>query len=140
MPSASLTGHLPVFPDTPGGGRARGKIPFALPRTYPYALDDPEAPPRLTRGLTVLHAAAHRLSERGARTHLAGHGADELFRGGPTPLHTLLRRRPLTALRQMRVHRALRRWAVLPTLAGLLGPTASEQRSGWRPRSGPSCG
>ncbi|WP_414166753.1 asparagine synthase-related protein [Streptoverticillium reticulum] len=126
------TGGSPIDDDANHAARAAGLLeraehlvvpPGEAPPVFapPYALADAEAPPRLTRGLNLIRYGARRVAGRGARLHLAGHGADELFCGSPAYLHTLVRRRPVTALRQARVHRALRRWELLPTLAGLAG-------------------
>lgn len=100
----------------------------------PYVLDSPEGPPRLTRAMNPQRHAARHLVAHGARLHLAGHGADELFCGSPAYLHTLVRRDPLTALRQIRVHRALRRWKLLPTVAGLA--RREDLASWWRRYAG----
>ncbi|MBW4719985.1 asparagine synthase-related protein [Saccharothrix obliqua] len=85
----------------------------------PYELPDTESPHTMTRGITTTRYQVRWLVERGATLHLAGHGADEVFTGSASYLHTLIRRKPLTALRHLRVHRALGRWPLLPTVAGL---------------------
>ncbi|MFI6154112.1 asparagine synthase-related protein [Kitasatospora sp. NPDC051170] len=87
----------------------------------PYWATDAEAPRATTRGMNAVRFGARQLVEHGATRHLAGHGADELFTGGASYLHTLLRRRPVTAWRHLRAHRALNDWPLLPSLAGLLG-------------------
>ncbi len=117
--------------------------------TDPGALADTERPYLYPRTLARVRYTARLLAERGSRSHLAGHGADELF--GPVPgyLHRLARRRPLTALRHLRGHRALSRWSLAPTLAQLVrtdGPaqwwlTQAEQlTSPAPPRRVPSLG
>ncbi|MEU1630667.1 asparagine synthase-related protein [Streptomyces sp. NPDC020096] len=86
----------------------------------PYWATDTEAPRATTRGMNAIRAGIRLLVEHGAIVHLAGHGADELFTGGAAYLHTLFRRRPVTALRQLRAHRALSGWPLATSLAGLL--------------------
>lgn len=86
----------------------------------PYSLPDTEAPRAATRGMNAIRSGIRLLVEHGATRHLAGHGADELFTGSAAYLHTLLRRRPVTALRQLRAHRALYRWPLASSLSGLL--------------------
>ncbi|MFF0148471.1 asparagine synthase (glutamine-hydrolysing) [Amycolatopsis sulphurea] len=87
--------------------------------TPPYSLPDTEAPHALVRGMNTIRHQVRYLVERGCTLHLAGHGADELFTGSAAYLHTLIRRQPVTALRHLRVHRALGRWPLLPTMAAL---------------------
>ncbi|MFF1792018.1 asparagine synthase-related protein [Kitasatospora sp. NPDC058243] len=86
----------------------------------PYWAVDTEAPRAATRGMNAIRFGIRHLVEHGATRHLAGHGADELFTGGAAYLHTLFRRHPITAWRQLRAHRALHCWPLLPSLAGLL--------------------
>jgi asparagine synthase (glutamine-hydrolysing) len=62
------------------------------------------------------------LASHGSGRHLAGHGGDELFSPMHGYLHRLLRRHPLTAIKHIRAHRALRRWPLWPTLAELANP------------------
>ncbi|MBO1413991.1 asparagine synthase-related protein, partial [Streptomyces sp. FH025] len=76
----------------------------------PYWTPDTEAPRTLTRGMNAIHAGNRLLVEHGATRHLTGHGADELFTGSAAYLHSLFRRRPVTALRRLRAHRALHHW------------------------------
>ena len=85
----------------------------------PYELPDTEAPHALTRGLNRMRYQIRQQVEYGATLHLAGHGGDELFTGSAAYLHTLIRRRPLTALKHLRVHRALGRWPLRPTVSAL---------------------
>ncbi|WP_409185039.1 asparagine synthase-related protein [Amycolatopsis sp. VS8301801F10] len=85
----------------------------------PYATDDLEAPWTMTRGLNGSAHGVRVLAEHGSGLHLAGHGGDEVFSGTPSYLHTLVRRRPLTGLRQLRVYRSLGRWSWPRTLAAL---------------------
>ncbi|MFF7632963.1 asparagine synthase-related protein [Kitasatospora sp. NPDC008050] len=86
----------------------------------PYWAIDTEAPRATTRGMNAIRFGIQHLVEHGATRHLAGHGADELFTGGAAYLRTLFRRRPVTAWRQLRAHRALHCWPLVPSLAGLL--------------------
>ncbi|MFE7664193.1 asparagine synthase-related protein [Streptomyces celluloflavus] len=86
----------------------------------PYSLPDTEAPRSLTRGMNAIRSEIRLLVEHGATRHLAGHGADELFTGSGAYLHTLFRRHPVTALRELRAHRALYRWPLAASLSGLL--------------------
>ncbi|WP_269857358.1 asparagine synthase-related protein [Streptomyces sp. RPT161] len=86
----------------------------------PYWLPDTEAPRAATRGMNAIRTGIRLLVENGSTRHLAGHGADELFTGSAAYLHTLFRRRPVTALRQLRAHRALSRGPLASSLAGLL--------------------
>ncbi|RNF82771.1 asparagine synthase-related protein [Streptomyces botrytidirepellens] len=86
----------------------------------PQAPADTERPYLYTRTLKRMRYSAHLLSEHGVRWHLAGHGADELFSRFPGYLHRLARRRPLTAVRHLRGHRALQRWPWTETLTQLV--------------------
>ncbi|QHC23563.1 asparagine synthase [Streptomyces sp. GS7] len=86
----------------------------------PYWASDTEAPRATTRGMNAIRTGIRLLVEHGATWHLAGHGADELFTGSAAYLHTLLRRRPVTALRQLQAHRALSRWPLATSLSELL--------------------
>ncbi|MCB5907694.1 asparagine synthase-related protein [Streptomyces pinistramenti] len=86
----------------------------------PYSLPDTEAPRALTRGMNAIRSEIRLLVEHGATRHMAGHGADELFTGSAAYLHTLFRRSPFAALRQLRAHRALYRWPLASSLSGLL--------------------
>ncbi|MGK4585897.1 asparagine synthase-related protein [Kitasatospora sp. HPMI-4] len=86
----------------------------------PYWSVDTEAPRAATRGMNAIRFGIRHLVEHGATRHLAGHGADELFTGGAAYLRTLFRRRPVTAWRQLRAHRALHCWPLAPSLAALL--------------------
>ncbi|MFB9925139.1 asparagine synthase-related protein [Amycolatopsis halotolerans] len=96
----------------------------------PYSTADLEAPWATTRGLNSSAHGIRLLAERGTGLHLAGYGGDEVFSASPGYLHTLIRRRPITGLRHLRVYRALGRWSWRRTLAGL----ASRQSWGgwWR--------
>ncbi|MET9292367.1 asparagine synthase-related protein [Streptomyces sp. NPDC003077] len=63
---------------------------------------------------------ARTMAGAGSRLHLTGHGGDELFRpGGHTHLHDLLRRRPLTALRQAWDYRIAARCSWMAALRAL---------------------
>ncbi|RAG82053.1 lasso peptide isopeptide bond-forming cyclase [Streptacidiphilus pinicola] len=83
-----------------------------------------EMPSPLTRATARIRRTAELLAEHGSVRHLSGHGGDELFSPMPGYLHPLLRRRPLTALRHLRAHVALRRWPMRATLAELLRPSS----------------
>jgi asparagine synthase (glutamine-hydrolysing) len=85
----------------------------------PADTDETEAPYFFTRTLSRVRHNAEMLAARGARQHLAGHGGDELFRGSAAYLHSLLRRRPLTAIRHVRGYRALGRWPLKATVSAL---------------------
>ncbi|MBW4718141.1 asparagine synthase-related protein [Saccharothrix obliqua] len=80
---------------------------------------DAEEPQICASGMTRIRRGIDTLVRQGATTHLSGHGADELFTATPFYLHSLLRRKPWTALRRARVYRALGRWPLLPTIAAL---------------------
>ncbi|MFB9928438.1 asparagine synthase-related protein [Amycolatopsis halotolerans] len=68
-----------------------------------------------------------RMAERGARHHLTGHGGDHLFTGSPAHWHTLARRKPAKALRELRAYRISRSWPLSRTvLAVLRNQTFSE--------------
>jgi len=99
----------------------------------PYWAPDTEAPRALTRGMNAIQAEIRLLVEHGATWHLAGHGADELFTGSAAYLHTLFRRRPVAALRLLRAHRALHRWPLASSLAGLL--RGEDLGAWWRRRA-----
>ncbi|MET9296575.1 asparagine synthase-related protein [Streptomyces sp. NPDC003077] len=72
------------------------------------ATADAAAP--LLRGRADLEFLAATYLRHGASVQLAGHGGDEVLQAPPGYLHGLVRRRPLTALRHLRGHRARRRW------------------------------
>ncbi|MGH3698363.1 MAG: asparagine synthase-related protein [Pseudonocardiaceae bacterium] len=80
---------------------------------------DTEAPYQFTRTLARTRRTAEFLAARGAQVHLAGHGGDELFHSPAAYLHPLLRRRPFTAIAQVRGYQALRRWPWGATVSGL---------------------
>ena len=85
-----------------------------MPGQYadPGQLGDVEAPYRFGRTLARYRHNAALLTALGSRTHLAGHGGDELFDGGrPVYLHTLVRRHPFRAIARVRAHRSLGRWS-----------------------------
>ncbi|MFF3431960.1 asparagine synthase-related protein [Streptomyces sp. NPDC002602] len=81
---------------------------------------DIEQPYLFSRTLARTRYSAQLLARHGARWHLAGHGADELFYKFPGYLHHLLRRHPVTAVRHLRAHRALSRWPLAATAGELL--------------------
>lgn len=88
--------------------------------TDPGALADTERPYLYPRTLARVRYTARLLAEHGSRSHLAGHGADELFGPAPGYLHRLARRHPLTMVRHLRGHRALSRWPLAATAAELV--------------------
>ncbi|MGH3825466.1 MAG: asparagine synthase-related protein [Pseudonocardiaceae bacterium] len=92
-----------------------------LPGIFAEAGDtgDTEAPYQFTRTLARTRHTAEVLAAHGVREHLAGHGGDELFHGPLAYLHSLLRRRPLTAITQVRGYRALHRWPLAATVSGM---------------------
>ncbi|MEU4209967.1 asparagine synthase-related protein [Streptomyces sp. NPDC026206] len=75
----------------------------------------PSEPPHWTRSGARYEHTARQLAAKGSRLHFCGHGGDELFSPPASYLHTLLRSRPLTALRHIRGHRALTPWPLYPT-------------------------
>ncbi|MFD9903086.1 lasso peptide isopeptide bond-forming cyclase [Streptomyces sp. NPDC059063] len=87
--------------------------------TDPADLADLERPYLYTRTQARMRHTARALAAHGSRSHLAGHGADELFGRTYGYLHRLARRHPRTALRHLRGNRALGRWPLKDTLAQL---------------------
>jgi asparagine synthase (glutamine-hydrolysing) len=85
-------------------------------------------PSPLTRATARIRRSVDLLAEHGSVRHLSGHGGDELFTPMPGYLRPLLRRHPLTALRHVRAHVALRRWPMGATLTELLRPSSV---AGW---------
>lgn len=82
---------------------------------------DTEAPYPFTRTLARVRHSAQLLAAHGARVHLAGHGGDELFHNPPAASpHSLLPRRPVTAITQVRGYQALHRWPSGATVSCLL--------------------
>lgn len=82
----------------------------------PASMDEPSA--ALMSTARVL--ARFRMSrEYGSRLHLDGLGGDQILIGDPSLYHDLLRRRPLTALRRVRVHQLLARFPAGETLRSL---------------------
>jgi asparagine synthase (glutamine-hydrolysing) len=115
----------------------------------PYDMPGIEAPQMMTRGTNRVRHSMRLLSAHGAAAHMTGHGGDELFTGSGAYLRTLIRREPLRALRALRVHRALGRWPLIPTLIDLMD--TQDLAAWWReaadkitapmpPRRGPSLG
>lgn len=80
---------------------------------------DPEEPFRWVRSHARLAHLAQRMAATGARLHMTGDGGDELFGSTPSALHSLARVRPVAALRQLRGHRALRRWPLAASVRAL---------------------
>ncbi|MEJ3746702.1 asparagine synthase-related protein [Actinomycetes bacterium KLBMP 9797] len=73
-------------------------------------------------------AVIARAAARGSRVHLTGIGGDELLGGSTAHLHTLARRRPLLARRQIRGFAAKHRWPTAQVLRQLL---ANESYGDW---------
>ncbi|MCA1193932.1 MULTISPECIES: asparagine synthase-related protein [unclassified Saccharopolyspora] len=109
------------------------------PREIPSAFEDPgaltdhEEPIPLFRELAATGRCAELLAEHGVQRQLAGFGGDEIFGGPPGHLHSLLRQRPVKAIRQLRGYRSLHRWPLLPTMAALLA--AHDVAHWWREQS-----
>jgi asparagine synthase (glutamine-hydrolysing) len=80
------------------------------------ALDEPCAVTLDRRWLVI----AERAAARGSRIHLTGFGGDQVLGGSPAHLHTLLRRQPRIALRNLRGYAALNRWPYRTALRQLL--------------------
>ncbi|MGH4009144.1 MAG: asparagine synthase-related protein [Pseudonocardiaceae bacterium] len=79
-------------------------------------LDEPCAVTLDRRWLVIAAQAAM----RGSQTHLTGFGGDQVLGGSPAHLHTMLRRQPRTALRNLRGYAALNRWPYRTVLRQLL--------------------
>lgn len=92
-----------------------------MPTIFPDAQDsgDIEAPCRLTRTLAGERRSITLLAAHGPRYHLVGHGSDELFSSSAAYLHSLLRRRPITAFAHVRGCQALHCWSWAATVSGL---------------------
>ncbi|MBR8641360.1 asparagine synthase [Streptomyces tuirus] len=88
--------------------------------TDPHVTADTERPYLYTRTQARMRYTARVLGGHGARWHIAGHGADELFIRFPGYLHRLVRRHPLVGIRHLRGHRALERWRLADTIAQLV--------------------
>ncbi|MEU3165976.1 asparagine synthase-related protein [Streptosporangium sp. NPDC006930] len=82
--------------------------------------DDLEAPFAWIRTRDRLSYLAQRLAHEGSRRHLTGHGGDELFLTTPLYLHTLIRSRPLRAIRYLRANRAMHRWSLSGAVTALM--------------------
>lgn len=93
-----------------------------------------EEPLSLTRATARIRRGARLLADRGSRRHLAGHGGDELFSPMPSYLHQLMRRHPMTALKHVRAHCALKRWPLRATLGELAQPGSLP--AWWREQAG----
>ncbi|WET76767.1 asparagine synthase-related protein [Amycolatopsis sp. QT-25] len=90
--------------------------------TDPQHPGDLESPYPFARTLARIAHTAAILAGHGVRTHLAGHGGDELFHETPAYVHDLLRTDRCQALRHLRGFRALGRWPWPATLAALADP------------------
>ncbi|MFC0111911.1 asparagine synthase-related protein [Kibdelosporangium aridum] len=93
------------------------------------ALDEPCAVTLDRRWLVI----ADRAAARGSTTHLTGFGGDQVLGGSPAHLHTMLRRQPRIALRNLRGYAALNRWPYRMALRQLLN---SESYQAWLLRFG----
>ncbi|MGH4024773.1 MAG: asparagine synthase-related protein, partial [Pseudonocardiaceae bacterium] len=80
------------------------------------ALDEPCAITLDRRWLVI----ADRAAARGSQTHFTGFGGDQVLGGSPAHLHTMLRRQPGTALRNLRGYVALNRWSYRTVVPQLL--------------------
>ncbi|MFH9009352.1 asparagine synthase-related protein [Streptomyces afghaniensis] len=112
---------------------AAGALPtvheaVVLPRSeVPYSFadqldldDDLEAPYAWTRAKAVTAQVSRHLATRGVRTHLAGHGGDELFNPAPSFYHSLVRTSPLRSLEHLRAARSMYRWPLGTIVRNLL--------------------
>jgi asparagine synthase (glutamine-hydrolysing) len=131
------SGHDPGD-DSHYAHRAATALPHALHTVDPYedmtpmfAGLSPEGPPAdqeepfpWVRNMGRIAHVARVMGAAGSRTHLTGHGGDELFGPGPVYLHDLLRTAPRAALPRLRTTRTTHRWR----LTALLGALA-EHRS-----------
>lgn len=85
--------------------------------------EETDQPFGLPRSRARFRHIARLMAAEGSRLHLGGHGGDELFRpGGQAHVHDLMRRRPLTGLRQARDYRAMARCSWPTALRALLDP------------------
>ncbi|MER7708046.1 asparagine synthase-related protein [Kitasatospora sp. NPDC097605] len=113
----------PANDDAVWARRAAKALPMAheavvLPRSeVPYSFadqlaldDDPEAPYAWTRAKAMTAQVSRHLSARGVRTHLTGHGGDELFNPAPSFYHSLVRTSPLHSLEHVLAARSMYRW------------------------------
>ena len=98
---------------------------------------------------TVLGHLAGLVSDRGSRLHLAGYGGDEVTGVSRVYLRDLLWRRPVTVLRHLSGHRALRRWSIATAVRALsdrrsyrrwLADTAAQLRDPPLPDGAPQFG
>ncbi|WP_320783359.1 asparagine synthase-related protein [Streptomyces sp. CRN 30] len=72
------------------------------------------------RSRARIERTARAMADAGSRTHLAGHGGDELFRtGSHTHLHDTVRRSPMAGLGRVRDYRAMARASWPATLRAL---------------------
>ncbi|MFE1362077.1 asparagine synthase-related protein [Streptomyces harbinensis] len=107
------------LPDAQHQVFARETIPACFTGILAADADAGEAPFEMIRTRAQLIHHARATAELGSTRHLSGDGGDELFYALPIYLHTVIRTAPLTAVRQLRTHRALYRWKRLPLLASL---------------------
>ena len=91
---------------------------------YTVGDDDLEGPFPVLRTRCIVEHSAREVAGRGATRHLQGSGADELFRPGSVWLHSLLRKRPFTALQLTPGARFLWRWTLPNTIRQLADQTS----------------
>jgi asparagine synthase (glutamine-hydrolysing) len=113
---------------------------------YTLGEGDLEGPYPVLRTRGTVEHLARQVSALGASRHLQGSGGDELFRAGPVWLHSLLRTRPLAALRLVRGARSLWRWTLPNTVRNLADQATYPQwlnhcaerltESAWSPAAG----
>ncbi|WP_328608974.1 asparagine synthase-related protein [Amycolatopsis sp. NBC_00345] len=90
---------------------------------YTLGEGDLEGPYPVLRTRSTVEHLARQVSALGASRHLQGSGGDELFHPGPVWLHSLLRTRPLAALRLAHGARSLWRWTLPNTVRNLADQT-----------------
>ncbi|MFE2411700.1 asparagine synthase-related protein [Kitasatospora sp. NPDC059408] len=99
--------------------------PDGLPAMF-AAVDAPgpqgDEPFPWTRTRARDEAVARLLAARGARTRISGEGGDEVLQVLPSYLRLLAARRPATAARHLRGHRARLRWGLPAALRALADP------------------
>lgn len=103
--------------------------------SLPAIFSDPAAaaglagPYAASRTVARIRYTARLLAGRGSRWHLAGHGGDEVFGHAPGYLRGLMRRHPVVAIQHARGYRALGRWRLAATVAGMA--TGGGTVAGW---------
>jgi asparagine synthase (glutamine-hydrolysing) len=122
--ASTWPGRDPADDDLVWARRAAAHLPAVEHRVWPAEqsplvyeklldIDDPLDEPTIgvmDRARALSHLP--QLAAEGSRVHLTGIGGDHLAWSSEAHLHTLLRRRPLLALRRLRGFRALFTWQV----------------------------